>query len=55
MKQLNQYHHNQIYLYHHHKAAAKPYLALPTPVTSAATTPLFETKLVNETRLPVEP
>jgi hypothetical protein len=31
------------------------HLAEPTPVTSAATTPLFDTKFVNETIEPVVP
>ena len=30
-------------------AAAKPFLAVPAPVVSVATTPVFDTKLVNDT------
>jgi hypothetical protein len=36
-------------------AAAKPLLAVPTPVVSDATTPEFDTKLVIETAEPVFP
>jgi len=32
--------------------AAKPFLIVPTPVTSVATTPALETKLVIESREP---
>ena len=36
-------------------AAANPYLAVPTPVVSVATTPVFDTKLVIERLLLLYP
>ena len=46
---------NDCFCYSEKPAAARPYLAVPTPVVSVATTPVLLTRLVIETPTPANP
>ena len=46
---------NDCFCYSEKPAAARPYLAVPTPVVSVSTTPVLLTRLVIETLPPVNP